>query len=315
MQEFLVMLKNVIIFVLLALPGYITVKTKLFKSEDSNVVSKLAIYVAVPFFIVGSTLNIDLTGEFAKNLLITAGIFSLFTVLGLLLAKVFIKNDERKLAGLERFCIVFSNNGFIGLPLAEAIFGLSSPVIAYIVVINVINNIVLMLIGPYMFTGDKSSISFKGIVKSPVLIAFVIALIINLIGFEPVTKEALYYSNYLKNMVTPLTMTILGMKFANVKMTELFTSKRVYYVSFLKLVVMPIILMAILFGINAIVNIDAGIMFAIFIGFATSTASLATSLSDRNKVGEKEAALYVLGTTLFSVITLPILYGLLCLII
>ena len=76
-----------------------------------------------------------------------------------------------------------------------------------------------------------------------------------------------------------------------------------------------VLLMAILFGINAIVNIDAGIMFAIFIGFATSTASLATSLSDRNKVGEKEAALYVLGTTLFSVITLPILYGLLCLII
>ena len=216
---------------------------------------------------------------------------------------------------MERFCVVFSNNGFIGLPLAEAIFGMTSPILAHIVVINVINNILLMVLGPYMFTGDKSTISFKGIVKSPVLIAFVIAIVINLIGIKEVTGEVFYYSNFLKNMVTPLSMTILGMKFAELKILSLFTCKKLYYIAFIKLIVCPVLTVGILLIINIFTPISIALIFTIFIGFGTSTASLTTSLADKHKVGEKEASIYVLGTTLFSVITLPILYALLCLII
>ncbi len=316
MQEFFVMLKSVIIFVLLAVPGYIAVKTKLFKSEDSNVLSNLAIYVAVPFFIVSSTVSIDLTGEMAINLLLVALFYSVFMVLAIFLAKLFIKKDNEKgLSGLERFCVIFANNGFIGLPLAEAVFGPTSPILAYIVVINVINVTMLMVLGSYMFSGDKSSISLKGIVKSPAVIAFVIAIIINLIGVKEVSSEVIYYSNYLKSLVTPISMTILGMKFADVKISALFTSKKLYYISLLKLVVLPVIVIAIMLVINMFVKIDNDIIFTMFIGFATSTASLTTSLADRYKVGEQEASIYVLGTTLFSVVTLPILYALLCLFI
>ena len=111
MQEFFIMLKSVIIFVLLAVPGYIAVKTKLFKSEDSNVLSKLALYVAVPFFIVSSTVSIDLTGKMAINLLLVALFYSAFTVLTIFLAKLFIKKDNEKgLSGLERFCVIFANS-------------------------------------------------------------------------------------------------------------------------------------------------------------------------------------------------------------
>ena len=314
MQEFLVMLKNVIIFVLLALPGYITVKAKLFKKEDSNVISKLALNIAVPFFIVASTLGIKLTGEFAVELLITGAVYSAFMVLLVFLAKVFVKSDNA-LAGMERFCIIFSNNGFIGLPLAEAVFGAGSVVIAHIVVINVINNVLLMMMGPYMFTGDKSTISIKGIVKSPVLIAFVVALAINLIGIKEVTGEVLYYSNFLKNMVTPLSMTILGMKFADVQISSFFTFKKLYYISFLKLVVIPVIIMGILLIVNIFTPVSETLMFTMFIGFGTSTASLTTSLADRYNTGGREASIYVLGTTLFSVATLSILYAVLCMMI
>lgn len=316
MQEFLVMLKNVIIFVLLALPGYIAVKAKLFKKEDSNIVSKLALNIAVPFFIAASTLGINLTGEFAVQLLITGAVYSAFVVVLFFLAKVFIKKgDNNKLAGMERFCIIFSNNGFIGLPLAEAVFGAGSVVLAHIVVINVINNVLLMVLGPYMFTGDKSTISFKGIVKSPVLIAFVLALAVNLIGIKEVTGEVLYYSNFLKNMVTPLSMTILGMKFADVKISSFFTTKKLYYISFLKLIAFPVIIMGILLIVNIFIPVSQELMFTMFIGFGTSTASLTTSLADRYNTGGKEASIYVLGTTLFSVITLSILYAVLCMLI
>ena len=52
-----IMFRNVIVFVALALPGYILVKTKVLKQEQSGAVSKLLMYVGMPFLILASTIN------------------------------------------------------------------------------------------------------------------------------------------------------------------------------------------------------------------------------------------------------------------
>ena len=162
---------------------------------------------------------------------------------------------------------------------------------------------------------NKNTILIINPISKNIMKAIYNAIIINLIGVKEVSNEVIYYSNYLKSLVTPISMTILGMKFADVKISALFTSKKLYYISLLKLVVVPVIVMAIMLVVNTFVKIGNGIIFTMFIGFATSTASLTTSLADKYKVGEQEASIYVLGTTLFSVVTLPILYALLCLFI
>ena len=57
MNELIEMLKNVIVFVLLAVPGYVLVKTKLLKQEQSGVLSKLLVYVGMPFLILSSMIE------------------------------------------------------------------------------------------------------------------------------------------------------------------------------------------------------------------------------------------------------------------
>lgn len=57
MDALYLMLKNVLIFVLLAIPGVILVKTKLIKQEQTAVLSNLLMYVGMPFLIFNSTLN------------------------------------------------------------------------------------------------------------------------------------------------------------------------------------------------------------------------------------------------------------------
>ena len=51
MGEFIIMLRNVLMFVALAIPGYILVKCRLLKPEQSGVLSKLLMYLALPFMI------------------------------------------------------------------------------------------------------------------------------------------------------------------------------------------------------------------------------------------------------------------------
>ena len=49
MDALFTMLKNVILFVALAVPGYLLVKGKLLNAAHSGVLSKLLMYVGMPF--------------------------------------------------------------------------------------------------------------------------------------------------------------------------------------------------------------------------------------------------------------------------
>ena len=155
MSEFVIMLRNVLLFVALAIPGYILVKTRLMGEKSSGVLSKLLTYLGMPFLILSSTLNISFTGEFAIKIVLVGLAGVVFTVLFFLLSALLIKNKEdEKRKGMARFCMVFSNNGFLGIPLAKAVFG-DSPVVTYLIILNIITNVLMFTLGVYLISGDK----------------------------------------------------------------------------------------------------------------------------------------------------------------
>ena len=80
LDAFLIMLRNVLLFVVLAIPGYILVKGKVIKETESGVLSKLLTYVGMPFLILSSTLNISFSSEFTAKILIVGLIGIAFTL-------------------------------------------------------------------------------------------------------------------------------------------------------------------------------------------------------------------------------------------
>lgn len=313
MDAFIPMLKNVIIFVCLAIPGYILVKCGSLKQEHSGVLSKLLMYVGLPFMILSGTLGVSLNEETIKYILISAVFAVVITFICLLLAKyLVVKNDTDKERGMMRFAEVFSNNGFLGLPIAAAVFGPTSLVFTAVVIFNIINNVMLYTIGVYLVSCDKRTINLKNVLLNPVLIAFIIGIILNLLGVVKLLPEVSAYSDHFKNVVTPLSMTILGMKMGAVKISAIFKSFKTYYVSAVKLVLFPVIATAIAFGVNSIYQIGNDMIISIFIAFSMPTAGLASAFADRYDGDTNGAVIYTLGTTIFSVATIPLLYLLLC---
>ena len=319
MNEFSIMLRNVILFVLLAIPGYLLVKTKHLKSSDSGVLTTILLYLGLPFMILVNTLNLQISAETVKGILLTIVIFILGEIALIFLSKIFSKfeplDDQRRMA---RFCMIFPNNGFIGLPLALALFEGSalSVVIVYTAVANVLTNVLWPTYGNYMLSGDKKHISAKGLLTNFVLIAFVVGVILNLLGFSGDIKDIVVdYSNYLKGVVVALSMTILGMKFADIKIIKLFTSIKVYYVSFVRLLISPVLVVGVLLLIRILMPIANEIIIAAYITFSMPTAPIAAMLSDKFGMDSENSVLYALGTTLFSVVTIPVLYLLLNLVI
>lgn len=315
MSEFLIMLRNVLLFVALAIPGYILIKTKLMDGKASGVLSKVLTYLGMPFLILSSTLNVSFSGSFAVKIVLVLLAGVVFTVAFFFLSALLIcKESDVKRRGMARFCMVFSNNGFLGIPLVKAVFG-DSPVVTYLIVLNIITNVLMFTLGVYLISGDKRLISIKKAVLNPVLIAFILGIILNLAGVTKYVPEVATFSGHFSNIVTPLSMTILGMKMAEVPFSALFAKGRMYYVSAIKLVAMPVLAVAIAFAFRLFMNVDSEIILGFFIAFAMPTAGLASAFSDRYDGDTENAVAYTLGSTLLSIATIPVLYWLLCMIV
>ena len=110
-------------------------------------------------------------------------------------------------------------------------------------------------------------------------------------------------------------MIVLGMKMAQVSPKRIFTNPSTYYVSFVKLVLFPVLGVAILMLLRLAFNFSSYLIVSFFIGFAVPTAGLATVFSDQYNGDTESAVCYTLGTTLLSLITLPLLYWVLIAII
>ncbi len=317
METFLLILKNVLIFVCLAIPGLILVKTKLLKNEQSTTLSSLLMYIGMPFLIFSSTIGVSFTENLIKGILIVSGIgilvvFIFFFVLFLLFDyKKDSDEKNKKRNGMLKFAIIFSNNGFLGLPLASAVFGSQSEIFIYVTVLNIITNALIYTVGIFLISGDKKTISIKSVLLNPVMIAFIIGIIFNLINVKNYVPEVVNYSSYLSNLVTPLAMIIIGMKLGSVKFKSLFLTPRMYVASVFKLIIFPAV--AILFAI--MFKLSNEIILGLFIAFAMPTAGLAPTIADKYNGDTENGVVYTLGSTIISIVTIPVCYYLLLLII
>lgn len=315
MDSFYLMVKNVLIFIALAIPGYILVKTKQLGSKKTRVLSNILVNIGVPFLIANSTLKIGITVDVVLAMVISA-IISVGSVFGMFLISklLFIKCEETKKIRVAKFAICFSNSGFLGIPIALALFGDVSLVTICVIVMNIFMNIPMFSLGVYIMTGDKKDMSLKKMFLNPTLIAFVIAIIINLTDVMEYVPEVETYTGYLKDIVTPISMIILGMKLGDVSIVSLFKSKLAYVTSVFKLVVYPVLLVGILLLIRLVVNIDNAIIVAAFIAFSMPTASLITSFADKYDSDSSFAVVSTLLSTILCVLTIPLLYYILNLI-
>lgn len=315
MGEFIIMLRNVLIFVALAIPGYMLVRFGILRQEQSGVLSKILMFLAMPFLIFsGSVNNLSFNREAQLMIGIVFVIGIAYTLAMFFVSKPLVgmkKSETTK--GMVRFCSVFSNNGFLGIPLAVAVFGRESRVFAVLILLNIISNVLMYILGPNLVSGVKQSVNIKKVFLNPVLIAFVLGVLFNLLHVSNYIPEVTIFSDYFSGLVTPISMTILGMKMATVRFSSILKAGKLYYVSVLKLVVFPIVIIAILLAFkNLFVNIEfESLILGVFFAFSMPTAGLATTFADEFNGDTKNAVIYTLGTTILSIFTIPLVYWLL----
>lgn len=316
MEAFFTMATNVLMFIALAVPGYILAKTGLVKDSESTPLSRILIYVGVPFLVAYNVMDITFDSHALQIILLSTIISIVYTIITYFLSKpatCFIK--DFKTQGVARFEIYAGNNGFLGIPLAAAVFSNMPLVVTSVIIANIVNNISMYTIGIYSISGDKKNISIKKLVTNPCLIGFIVGIILNFTKVGSVVPQISDYLSRSQAIVTPISMIIIGIKLGSIKISSIFKNKNMYFVSLCKLILVPALLVAIMLLLRLAFNVSNELILGMFVAFAMPSASLATTFADNFGGDSKSAAIFTIGTTILSVITIPVLYYLLMLII
>ncbi len=299
MNNFLTVASGVGSIFILIIVGYICGKAKILKENAIKALSDLVLYVATPMAILQAFVKEEKTAEKSLNLfwlfLISAGI----QILSIFIAKLIIKNKDKGVEDILRFCVVFSNCGYMAFPLQRAILGEIG--VFYGAMYVVTFNTLLWTYGAYNLSKDKSFLSFKKIVTCPAIIATVLSVVLYILQLK-LPNFIGSSVTHLGNLNTPLPMIIVGYYLSSTSIKSAFTDKRCYIPILSRLVVVPIVAFLIMYllGIRGI-PLTASVIAA-----SAPSAAVSTLFATKFKLDYSAAVNMITVTNILSIITMPL---------
>jgi len=293
-----IILNQTLMMLIIIFTGVICKKTKIISENGNKELSKLVLTVVNPVVIL-MAYQTDYRPELAKNLLIAFGLSVLAFVIMIFTAYILIPKRENRETAIERFSSIYSNCGFMGIPLVNALLGTKG--VFYLTAFITIFNIIVWTHGVILISGEKN---FKSIIKvfySPVILSIALGIVMFLthIKFPTVAANAL---SSIASLNTPLAMLVSGVTIADTNVPALIKKFSIYYISFLKLILLP----AAVTAVFALFNIDESVRISVIIAASAPSAAMCTLQCIRYGKNSLYASEIFAASTIISVITLPL---------
>ncbi len=282
--------------------GYIIYKAGMLDRDMNRKLTRILLDVTLPAFILASVLqqsgerDIGILGQaMAATVLFFVGV----PLLGFLLVKLMRVPLEQQ--GLYMFMYTFSNVGFMGFPVVEALFGPEG--VLYAAIFNIGFNIAAFTVGViqinYGRPGSAGGIEWKKLL-SPGVLCSVLALVIYLTDIS-MPADIVRVLDMVGAITSPLAMLLVGGTLAGIRVREVFSDLRVYPFSIIKLIVLPVIVWAAM----RIVIREPFLLQVYTILFLMPVANNSVLFSLLYDNDENLAARAVFITTLLSLVTAP----------
>ena len=295
----------IIIFV-----GYAANKLGWLPAESSKYLSKIVINIASPCLLIVAMAGKEKNPETIK----TIGILFVVALVGYAIAWLIsvgfckILKISRFDSGVYKNFLIFSNNGFMGFPLALAIFGEEG--MFFMVIMFSLSPLFVYSLGivtikrsaGQMGNGEKFQFSkmIKNMITLP-LVATIVGLVIYFCEI-PIQEEVYNTLNSIGAMMTPLCMIVIGIQLTESKIKDVIFNKNLLLMSLVRLAILPIIfyLITLPFGFS---NLITGI---IVLNFLLPAAAVPVIIAEEFGGNAKLAAEGTFLSTLLSLVTVPI---------
>lgn len=282
--------------------GFLIVKTSLLKDDDSKVLSKIVLYLIIPCVIINA-FQVDYTMDTVKGLLTALAASVMLQIILLIIISVFGKLLH--LNEVEIASVYYSNSGNLIVPIVTFILGQE-----WVLYGCVFMSVQLI----FLWTHCKKILSREPSYdwKKIVLNINMISIFIGIVLFFTRIRLPEIIGNTLSavgSMIGPASMFVTGMLFAGMNLKQIFANKRVYFISFLRLITVPLLSLILLkFSHLASLSADGNqIMLIVFLAVITPSASTVTQMCQVYGNDSRYASAINVVTTLFSIITMPLM--------
>ncbi len=237
----LVVLEQMVMIFILILTGFVLYKKKMISDSASKDLSALVVNVCSPGLVIVSMFN-DLSQIPRENVIFVGAISVIFYFFLIFFGYflVWVLKVPGHLKNAYVLMTVFGNTGFIGIPVALAIIGPESMV--YVIVFNFLFNLTIFTFGIMLLKKDNQGKkqSWKDYL-SPGLLACIAAFAIYWFHIE-LPEEIETLAGYYGNACTLLSMIVIGISLAGMKVKDMMKNRRLLVFVFIRFIAFPILL-------------------------------------------------------------------------
>ena len=300
MELALISIRQVIVFFILIMTGFFAIKAKVLKPEARQHFSSLLVSIVVPCMIVNSYIT-EFNPEVFHGIVLAFIHSFILIMIGLVIAVLAARRMGVENRAIFEFAMIFSNAGYMGFTLIQALFGNEG--MLYASSYNTVFNLLIWTYGYARVSGQTDAKKVMNtIVRTPAMIAVVLGLVIYLLQI-PVPELIHQPISNIGGLNTPLSMMITGMILAGSDLSKVIRDRAVTTVIGIRLFLIP----AVCLLIYGILHISFGMASEVVLLLeACPCAAISSVFAVQFHYDEEKVAGAVILSTLLSILTLPL---------
>lgn len=323
MSSAFIILQQMLVLFGMMLVGYFCYKINWIDDHTYGKLSKIVVNIFNPLLVIDGVLGKN-TGEDLNKLGINFGMMIIYFIFLIIISIPVVKilRPEKKNVELYRLMMIFSNVGFMGIPVISALYG--SGVIIYIVFYMLGYNFLLYTYGIILAKRsaqrnlqssekandengknvDENTLSFKENIKSimnPGVIAGIVAIVFFMLNMQ-VAAPVASFIKYLSQCVVPLSMILIGASMAQHELKSIFNEIKMYWFLLIRLIIIPIAVALLVRQLP----IDPEILGVFILMLAMPVGSIVVLVAMEQGADSTCCTKGSVVSTLLSIITIPI---------
>lgn len=300
-MDITIIIQQMLVLAAMMAVGYCLRKKAWLHKETYQIISRIVVNIFNPLLIIDGVINRELTEEASHvgATVVFVGIY--FVVLfaaGLLFAPLLAKDrEERK---LYKLMLMFSNVGFMGIPVVTGIYGKGATI--YVIFYMLGYNVLLYSYGLHVLRQESGGFGelLKNICNSGVL-ASLLAIVLFAIK-PPLPAFVKGFCSYMGGATIPLSMILIGFSLADTKWKQIFGNVRLLLFIAVKMLAIPIAAALLLHLCPG----DAMTKGIFVLQLAMPVGSILALMAADNGLEGKTCTDGIVLSTLLSVATIPI---------
>ncbi|MBQ0031377.1 MAG: AEC family transporter [bacterium] len=306
-----------ILFVLMGF-GAAMRKAKFFKDNAIDGIVNVLILVVTPCLVVDAFQR-PFDQSKLKGLGCAFAFAVLLHVILIVLSRFAVRHRDEGVRRPLRLAAVFSNAGFMGIPLEQAILGDAG--VFYGIVYIVVFNLFIWSWGLCIMKNEECRVKNDGGVRKILHSSFFnLHSVVNpgTVGlalgaplfFLSVKLPAVIGApiHHMANLNTPLAMIVIGYALAGAEFGKVLRTGAVYVATFVRLVACPILAIVALYPFRD--ALDRNMMLAMVIAASAPVAAMVSMFAAKFSRNVDVSVAVVSGTTLLSILTMPVVIAL-----